>query len=279
MPTSTLPAFHNSRIGREWMALHALLGYTDRTVHPGTFGAWNSVATEYCDFGYGGFRDVGDFEPFGQIKSFMQRVDAKTGVQEPEVEQCLCLVNAVCENLLAAHLIRARLRQAGADYHYKNPEARRQTETFIEQSMTSFLKGMYGDRVQSDNDRDFLRERLELDEAAYTRWLSRSALEILYWTAKQPNPDQPDLPPFANSSPLYSHEDGYALHLNRTGRLDPDLYPAQELHKDNAHVYPDSFHNDRKRLNLGRSNATFPLTTLMRGLVRLGTGILAYGHT
>ena len=96
-----------------------------------------------------------------------------------EVEQCLCLLNAVCENLLAAHLIRARLRQQGSDYHYKNPQALQQTEAFIEQSLLSFLQGMYGERMNSDSKHAFLRKRLELNSPAYKRWLTRAAVEVL----------------------------------------------------------------------------------------------------
>ena len=276
VPTSTLPAFHDSVSGRQWMALHALLGYTDRTVYPGTFGAWNSVATEHCDFGYGGFRDVGDFEAFGEIESFTKRVDARNSLQAAELEQCLSLVNAVCENLIAVHLIRARLRQQGCDYHYQNPEALQQTKTFIEQSFLSFLKGLYSDCMQSDSDRSFLLARLELDEPAYERWLARTAVEILYWTAKQPHPARPDLPPFADNDLTFSHHNGYALHLNRTGRLDPELYPDDKPEGRQTRLYPDHFQNLGKRLNLGRNNSVFPLTTLMRGLTRLCTGILTY---
>ena len=279
VPTSTLPAFHDSATGREWIALHALLGYGRQTVYPGTFGAWNSLATEHCDFGYDGFRDVGDFEPFGQIESFMNRHEALGSLQMPELEQCLCLVNAVCENLLAAHLIRARLRQQGADYHYKNPTALQQTETFIEQTLLSFLQGMYADRIESPCERSFLRKWLGLGANGYDEWLSRAAVEILYWTARQPHPEHPLEPPFKDCSSRYSHEDGYALHMNRTGRLDPDLYPDGEVKEVGAPAYPCDFHTTSGRLNLGRNNSVFPLTTLMRGLVRLCTGILAYDHS
>ena len=276
VPSSTLPAFHNSERKRQWTALHALFSQEYQQLYPGTFGGWNSVATEKCDFGYGGFRDVGDFEPFCDIESFLNRADTEENLQAPELEQSFCLVNAVCENLLAANLIRARLRQIGSDYHYKNPQACQQTEAFIEQTLLSFLKGMYAERMQSDNDSAFLRKRLELDKPAYERWLRRAAAEMLYWTAKQPDPEKPEQPPFGEVSPLYSHKDGYALHLNRTGRLDPDLYPDGE--EGNAPVYPDHFHNQSGQLNLGSHNAVFPLTTLMRGLVRLCTGMLTYDH-
>ena len=286
VPTSTLPAFHDSATGRQWMALHALLGYQDSTVHPGTFGAWNSVATEQCDFGYGGFRDVGDFEPFGKIESYIKKVDAKASLQVTEVEQCLCLLNAVCENLLAAQLIRVRLRQTGSDYHYKNTKAQQQTEAFIEQTLISFLKGMYGGPMDStdnsdstDSDRHFLCERLEFEAPAYKRWLARAAAEVLYWTAQQPDTESPNQPPFADNSPLYSHQDGYALHLNRTGRLDPELYPDAGTKQCPANPYPQFFHNRDGRLNLGQNNAVFPLTTLMCGLVRLSTGILTDDHS
>ena len=278
VPTSTLPAFHNSTSAREWTALHTLFGKRKRTVHPGTLGGWNGGATEYCDFGYDGFRDVGDFEPFGKIESVLNRTDALWGMQVPEQEQCICLLNAVCENLLAANLIRARLRQTAPDYHYKNPEAQKQNQAFIEKTLLSFLEGMYTGQMEGGCDCNFLRERLELDAPAYKRWLGRAAVEVLYWTAKQPDPEQPDQPPFAQISPDYSHTDGYALHLNRTGRLDPELYPDTSTKEEGPPVYPIHFYNRSEQLNLGSHNAVFPLTTLMRGLVRLCTGILSYDH-
>ena len=225
---------------------------------------------------------MGDFEVFGKIESFMKRSDAQSRIEVPELEQCFSLANAVCENVLAANLIRARLRQSGSDYHYQNPAALQQTQTFIEQSLLSFLKGMYGDRMTSDSERSFLHKLLGLNEAAYKRWLSRATVEMLYWTAKQPDPAHPDQLPFGECSPLYSHKNGYALHLNRTGRLDPDLYPvagAKEGHDPAPDTYPDCFQNSAGRLNLGHNNAVFPLTTLMRGLTRLCTGILTHDHS
>ena len=278
VPTSTLPAFHNTKKGREWLALHGLFKGTDRTHHPGTFGAWSSTATEYCDFGYSGFRDVGDFEPFGHIESFMNRVDVNSDIRSPQLMQCFGLVNAVCENLVAAHLIRARLHQESSAYHYKNPKACEQAATFIEKTLLCFLKGMYGDRIKSDSDRSFLLDRLNLDKPTYERWLWSCAAQTLYWTAKQPHPDRPDRPPFEDSSPLYSHEDGYALHLNRTGQLDPQLYSSQKVNRAQTPLYPDLFHNLDGQLNLGTHNSVFPLTTLMQGLVRLCTGMLTYDH-
>ena len=156
-----------------------------------------------------------------------------------------------------------------------------QTETFIEQTLLSFLKGMYGERMQSDNDSAFLRQWLGLKESSYATWLSRAAVEILYWTAKQPDPKSPDQPPFREVSSLYSHKDGYALHLNRTGRPDPDLYPhaGEKKGYNPTRVYPYHFQNQAGQLNLGCHNATFPLTTLMRGLTRLCTGILTDDHS
>ena len=199
-------------------------------------------------------------------------------MQVPEQEQCICLLNAVCENLLAANLIRARLRQTAPDYHYKNPKARQQNQAFIEKTLISFLEGMYAEHREGECNGNFLRQRLELDRPAYKRWLSRAAVEVLYWTAKQPDPKQPDQPPFAQISPDYSHTDGYALHLNRTGRLDPQLYPDAKTAEEDSPVYPTHFHNPREQLNLGSHNTVFPLTTLMAGLVRLCTGISLYDH-
>ena len=138
---------------------------------------------------------------------------------------------------------------------------------------------MYGDRQNRDSDSAFLCKWLGLKEPFYAKWLARAAVEILYWTAKQPDPRHPERPPFEDTTDLYSHKDGYALHLNREGRPDPNLYPDGQINYWAKRSYPDRFHNGKGQLNLGRNNSVFPLTTLMCGLVRLCTGLLTYDQS
>ena len=65
---------------------------------------------------------------------------------------------------------------------------------------------------------------------------------MLYWTSQQPDPEPPDQPPFENSSDLYSHRAGYALHLHKTGRLAPDIHPDNEAKEKHTLVTVYSGH-------------------------------------
>ena len=145
---------------------------------------------------------MGDFGPFGKIESFTKKREGRVSLHVPEVEQSLSLLNAVCENLIAANLIRARLRQTGSDYHYKNPEAQKQSQAFIEQTLLAFLKGMYAERLDStESARLFLRARLGLDEPNYARWLSRATVDRC--TGRPNSPVLPNLTCPPSRTPVF----------------------------------------------------------------------------
>ena len=270
--TSMLPAFHDSGTGRSWLLLHSLLGYTPFGALPGTFGAWNTEATAFCDIGHSGLRDVGDFEPFGAIDSLFDKKDVSQQTQPLPIRQKLAFINTVCENLLAAVLVRARLRQSSPDYHFDNDAAVAETATFVGDACRQFLIGMGS---QKDSPK-LLQTVLNFDSTQVQEWLERSASEILYWTAAQPAYDSPDTPAFAKDDRPWDHADCYALHLRHTGKLSAKLYPNEELYT--AKRYPEDFHNKDKRLNLGANNTVFPLISLIKGFIQLGAGLLTGRH-
>ena len=135
--TSMLPAFHDTGSSRRWVALHNAFNQRNG-VHPGTFGAWNTDATGKPDFGHSGIRDIGDYELFGQIKSCLQQEDTKDYIHPASATQNLALANAICENILAALLLRSRLRQQFEDYHYQNDQTQLQKrQTSLSQRVMS----------------------------------------------------------------------------------------------------------------------------------------------
>ena len=267
--TSMLPAFHDSGSGRAWLVLHSLLGYRPFAALPGTFGAWNTEATAFCDIGHSGLRDVGDFEPFGAIDSLFDKKDTLQSVQPLPIRQKLAFINTVCENLLAAVLIRARLRQQSPDYHVDNSTALDETITFIGDACRQFLIGMGAPKESGE----LLRDVLKVDRGDLAVWLDRSAREILYWTAAQPAYNSPNTPAFAKDDRPWDHADCYALHLRRTGKLCPKLYSHDQ--PPISKCYPEDFHNKDNRLNLGANNTVFPLISLIKGFIQLGTGLLS----
>ncbi|WOG26495.1 hypothetical protein [Endozoicomonas sp. 8E] len=269
MPTSTIPAFHDT--GRRWLFLSPLLGNSDCFAFPlpGTFGGWIK-AIERPDFGWDGLRDWGDVEFYGAMKSGLSARDSKTSGHSPEVMQRLSFVNALCENLLAAVLLRARLRRDSPDYHYQNQQAVEETENFIEQLLNEYLSGLLAKEKESPP-RPRLQELMGLDDDTYRAWLKRIAREILYWTARQPR-EATDACAFDPSVECFSK------HIKETGNLDSTLYPKGLSIFDRQKEFPRDFHNVNDELNLGANNAVFPLVSLVRGLTLLAGNIFAFAH-
>ncbi len=268
IPTSLLAAYHNTGSGRRWVALHSVMGYTPCCAGSGTFAAWNTVATEYCDIGYSGFRDVADYETFGSVTCYLNQRDTKKYCHVPEVTQRLMLANSCVENLLAVILVYARLSQQFPDYHYKNETALKHTQCFVEQAFTEFLKGYYP-QWAGESECFNLKTFMGLSETDYQNWLDRSIKEIIYWTAAQPRKETPQTPAFY--SPDHDHSDCYALHLQENQFLATELYPYEHFEKR----YPEDYHNIHGNLSLGASNSIFTLVSLSRGLTLLATRILA----
>ncbi|WP_422132883.1 hypothetical protein [Endozoicomonas sp. ALD040] len=267
MPTSTIPAFHAT--GRRWVFLSALLGNSDFYAWPlpGTFGGWVK-AIERPDFGWDGLRDWGDVEFYGSMKSGLTARDSKTSGYTPELLQRLSFVNSLCENLLAAVLLRARLRRDSSDYHYQNQQAVEETENFIEQLLDEYLSGLLAKEKESPP-RPRLQELMGLDDTTYRSWLKRTAEEILYWTAKQPYEAKGD-------SALDPSIECFSKHIKETGNLDATLYPEGLQTFDMHKKFPKDFHNVNDELNLGANNAVFPLVALVKGLTLLAGNIFAY---
>ncbi|MBO9482619.1 hypothetical protein [Salinisphaera sp. G21_0] len=265
MPTSTIPAFHFT--GRRWVFLSALLGNSAYFAFPlpGKLECWIE-AIERPDFGWDGLRDWGDVEFYGSIKSGLGAKDSKTWGYTPEVIQRLSFANALCENLLAAVLLRSRLRRDSQDYYYQNQQAVEETENFIEQLLNEYLSGFFA-KEKELQPKSRLQEFMGLDDTKYRSWLTRSALEILYWTAQQP--DEVTDPGALNPDREY-----YSEHLKNTGQLDKILYPKTLHPTDTQKKYPRDFHQANGEQNLGAFNAILPLVALTRGITRFAANII-----
>ncbi len=104
-----------------------------------------------------------------------------------------------------------------------------------------------------------LQEFTELDDTQYRSWLTRSAQEILYWTALQPY-EVRDNRAFDPGCEFYSE------HLKQTGHLDKTLYPETLHLADEEKKFPRDFDQGDDQLNLRADNAVLPL---VRGLTLL----------
>ncbi|WP_257297299.1 DUF4116 domain-containing protein [Endozoicomonas sp. YOMI1] len=262
VPTSMLPCLHDTESGRGWVALHAAMSMSYDNIHAGTLGAWNTLATDKIDFGYCGMRDLGDYEIFGNIQSCLRQKDTLDHCYPPKVSQRIALANSICEIIVAAVLVRSRLRQGGAGYHYKNPLALRETATFVESACNGFLSGL----MPSSGTLNHLQSLLDREDHEYQAWLGRVAQEVLYWTALQPGePGFEQLP-----EGEYNPADCYLNHITNDKHLCDTLYPIGAYTK----LSEKEFFNCDGRLNLGSQSHTFPLISLMNGLTKMCTGIL-----
>ncbi|MBE8215906.1 MAG: hypothetical protein HAW62_06250 [Endozoicomonadaceae bacterium] len=137
IPSSTLPAFHD-RYNHPWIAIHARLSY--KNALPGTFGAWNTDATERPDYGFTGLRDWGDIAFYSEIQNYF-KIESDTQYLYPEpVMQRFSFMNAICKNILSGVLLRSRLRQVSSEYHYTKPACQQETSRFIHQLLTQFIE-------------------------------------------------------------------------------------------------------------------------------------------
>ena len=278
MLTSMLPAMHNSTDRRSWQALYDLFGYRHcAEVHPGTLGAWNGTATEHCDIGFNGLRDVGDYEQFGTIRSCFKKSGNEGSAQPQEVGQRLAVASTLCDNVLAAILIRSRLRQQDADYHYSKSEALAETARFIEAVCDHLLSGLAG-QSKGEVQAGITRQTMAQGPDYYDAWLQRAAFEVVYWSARQPGLNSANITVLGQQKVDHDWQDGWRTHLSEEKNLSARLYNTQEF-QPSGHASASCFLNPNHEDNLGGGNQVFPLTTLVQGLTSLGGDILAQGST
>ena len=272
MLTSMLPAMHNSDSGRSWQTLYDLFGDRDAVeVFPGTLGGWNGKATGHCDIGFNGLRDVGDYEQFGAIQSCFSKSENDGSVQPVAVGQRLAVAGTLCDNVMAAILIRSRLRQKDAGYHYKKEQAVDDTARFIGDVCDHLLTGLAG-RAKAQVQPGITCKTMALDKQIYDQWLRRAALELIYWTAWQGDlscsGDVVCGPP--ENGPVLA--DGWAADLELRGNASSSLYDPVDLRPrlTKRKYFINSNHED----NLGAHNSVFPLLSLVQGLTSLAGDIL-----
>ncbi|WP_448216226.1 hypothetical protein [Endozoicomonas sp. 2B-B] len=267
MPKSSLPSYHASQ--RPWVFLSPLLDESLYSVFPlpREFTGWIE-AIERPEFGWNGLRDWGNMESYGAVKSGLTNRDLKTTDYSPEVLQRLSFANAICEKLLSAVLLRSRLRRNSPDYHYQNLQAVKETENFIEQLLNEYLSGLFA-KEKELQPKSRLQKLMRLDDAKYRSWLTRTAQEILYWTALQPD-EVTDPCAFTPSGECYSE------HLKRSGRLDKTLYPKHLHPLDEHKKFPRDFRLATGQSILGARRSVFPLISLVKGLTLFVSNIFAY---
>ena len=106
----------------------------------------------------------------------------------------------------------------------------------------------------------------------YQTWLTKTATEIIYWTAAQPNfihnnGQIEEVPAFTAATQFDHTHQCYVKHILATERIDQTLYPEEDTEFDYH-----SFGRHRQITGekfLGLDLCIFPWTSLLKGLPHL----------
>ncbi len=237
--TSTIQAFHNFSRNRRELFLAPL--FSELHEFPGVLSFWDTDATDQCDWGWTGLRDLGDIEFSPFIDSYRTSSDAYFSL--PGYYQRAAFLNAFVENMVAALLINARLHKSDSGYHYRNADCVSTTAAFVVKCIDHYLQGFSG---EGSTLKSFFRKTFSEDaDKIYEQWRERAAREIVYWTA-----------------PQELDKDCYVCHISQRGRLPEEILPDAPVTFSN---YPECFAKNGK-YHLGITSSPFPLNTLIRGL-------------
>ncbi len=251
--TSILPIYHSyvKEPSRNiWHIFPNFVGYKawSQNTLPGLIIAGDR-AVKRSDLGVSGLRDLGDFESYGHVSSYIineehlldyQDCWLETEFEEEEsilfykgekFKQKACVVNCIGNNLFGVLLTYAFAHCEDA-FHYKNPEAIVSTEQFLEKVLETFARSFLN--------RPFSFRSAFSDTETYSRWLNLSSRELLLWTT-QKTLSTGEL----NPGSVYNHK-----------KLDSTLYPvpnAQDI------VLGESYY-------LGLRSKVMPMVTFIQGL-------------
>uniref|UniRef100_UPI0021483AF8 hypothetical protein n=1 Tax=Endozoicomonas sp. ONNA2 TaxID=2828741 RepID=UPI0021483AF8 len=143
----------------------------------------------------------------------------------------------------------------------KNPQALRETATFVESACNEFLSGL----MPASGTLNHLQSLLGREDHEYQAWLARVAQEILYWTALQPcEPGFEQLP-----EGEYNPADCYLNHVTNDKHLCDTLYPVGAY----TALSQKTFFNCDGQLNLGSHSQSLPLLSLLNGLNKMCSGL------
>ncbi len=245
MHTSTIALYHHFLAAGESRPELLLTGLFDpEEGYPGSLQLWNTKATAASDWGYSGLRDLGDVELYPFMTSYTESSDAHWTA--PDYAQRASFVNALAQNILGGFLHSMRLHQDQPGYHYRDERALATMAGVVEEGFDAVLGGLLGDGVRL--------EALFPDQKTYKEWLTLTAREMIYWTARQ-NPEEND--------------DCFAQHFKDNARPCAQLYPG---HPARSCRYGPHF-TEADGENLGANNSKLPLLYLVRGLYVMAAGL------
>ena len=246
----------------KWMTLGQLSSILCKNADcfPGSIANWVED-TERSDLSWSGLRDLGDSQIFGTL---LRSLDAKNVLNVkffPKVGNLLAYFNALMDNFIAIAAVYARGKRLNPEFHYQNPIAIEEVSKFIGDSLEHFIRGYYSSNTIT------LQQALELNDTDFKRWLNKTSLEIVYWSAMQPY-EMTDA--FHNSR--HDHRNlNVCEQLVQNKRLDPNLINCPKEY--GAYLLFENCHGYNHNLGLGHHNG-FPFQALIKGLCKLSINML-----
>jgi hypothetical protein len=259
---SIIKAQHSISGIPKWSTLANLAEEQSKNVDafPGSISGWVKE-TIRSDLAWSGLRDLGDSQFIDEIYANLAADSfLKNNLAFP-VSTVLGYMNALLDNIIAITVIYSRGMRQNPDYHYENIEIINAVKIFIEDILQEFLSGFFHDDTIN------LKNIMDISDDDYNNWLDRTATEIVYWTAIQPE----EITAKFKDSPYDHQHNNYSSHIKKTKFLDKNLYPEQE---DDVHTIQLN-DNIKSDYSLGITHCHgFPFQALIKGTSRMLTNII-----
>ena len=279
---SILPVLHSTRDGsRKWLSLGGVFAdcndanATNYARYPGLIVDWSRTATNRPDISKSGLRDLGDSIFINHITReyhIFKEFGIFPNLHFEKVLKTLVFFNTLLDNFVAIILLYGRLHQSDPQYHYHNREAVQKIEVFIENVLDNFLQGYF------DDSQVCCKEIMAMGDANYQKWLKKTATEIIYWTAAQPdfvdnNGEIEEIPAFEGATEFDHVNQCYVKQILNTGFIDQTLYPEVDKDFDKSDIGAKLSITGKKFLGLYR--CIFPMTSLLKGVPYLFSQLIS----
>ena len=283
---SILPVLHSTRHGsRKWLSLGGVFancGWADTrnyARYPGLIEDWSRTATNRPDISKSGLRDLGDSIFINHITReyhIFEEYGISPDFHFEKVLKNLVYFNTLLDNFVAIILLYGRLHRSDSQYHYHNREAVQKLGVFIENVLDDFLQGYLNDPQVC------CKEIMAMGDANYQKWLKKTATEIIYWTAAQPdfvnnNGEIEEISAFMGATEFDHVNQCYVKHILNTGLIDQTLYPLVK-----TEFYRRDFGKGCRITGekfLGLNACIFPLTSLLKGVPYLFSQLISRSST
>ena len=283
---SILPVLHSTWDGsRKWLSLGGVFANCvssdadNYARYPGLIEDWSHTATNRPDISKSGLRDLGDSIFINHITPeyhIFEEYGISPDFHFEKVLKSLVFFNTLLDNFVAIILLYGRLHRSDSQYHYHNREAVQKLEVFIENVLDDFLQGYLSDPQVC------CKEIMAMGDANYQKWLKKTATEIIYWTAAQPdfvsnNGEIEEISAFVGATEFDHVNQCYVKHILNTGLIDQTLYPMVKT-EFNKRDFGGDYRITGEKF-LGLNLCIFPLTSLLKGVPHLFSQLVSRSST